>query len=163
MKKTIAILLAVILALAVMPAALASGAVSNASKTTVYRTTAALNMRTGAGSSYKKIATLKKGTAFTVQKKSGNWYKIKVLRTGKTGWVSKNYTTKNAYARVTTKNNGLNVRSTPIAYSDWRNVKGSMPKGAKNVTVKYISGNWAYVKYGKLEGWSSRTFLEWMV
>lgn len=160
MKKTLAILLVVMLLAAIMPA---SSLAASYSKTTVYRVKASsgLKVRAGAGTKYKAKATLSNGTAFTVTKTSGSWYKIKVLKTGVTGWVAKKYTTKNAYARITTVNQGLNVRTGPAEkkYA----IKGSIPKGTKNVLVKYISGNWAYVKYGKLEGWASRTFLKWMV
>ena len=162
MKKRIAaILLLMMLLAAIIPTtSLAATASTNFSKSTVYRTTASsLNLRSGAGTKYKVLGSLPRGTAFTVSSSKGNWYKIKVLRTGKVGWVSKNYTSKIAYARVTTKNQGLNVRTGPgTGYT----LINSMPKGAINVQVKYIHDNWAYVKYNKLEGWASRTYLAWM-
>ena len=164
MKKRIAaILLLMMLLAAIIPTtSLAATASTKYSKSTVYRTTASsLNLRSSASASTKKniIGSLPRGTAFTVSSSKGNWYKIKVLRTGKVGWVSKSYTSKIAYARVTTKNQGLNVRTGPgTGYT----LINSMPKGAINVQVKYIHDNWAYVKYNKLEGWASRTYLAWM-
>lgn len=42
-------------------------------------------VRSGPGSSYKKITTLKKGTEVTIYAVSGNWYKIKEAGTGNAG------------------------------------------------------------------------------
>ena len=161
-KRIIAILLTVMLLAAVMPAtSFAVSASTNYSKTTVYRTTASsLVLRKGAGTKYAKIASLPKGTAFTVSKTSGSWYKIKVLKTGKVGWVSKKYATKSAYAKVITPVHGLNVRKGPgTKYA----LIDSMPRGAVNVQITEISGNWAHVKYNKLDGWSSLSYLAWMI
>jgi len=162
MKRIVAILLAVMLLVAVMPAASFAETASNSSKTTVYRTTASsLRLRAGAGTNYKKLASLPRGTAFTVSKSSGNWYRIKVLKTGKVGWVSKSYTTRSAYARVTTKNDPLVIRKGPG--TGYGKAGQNIPKGTKNVLVMAISGNWANVKYNGTTGWSSRTYLAWMV
>ena len=157
MKKFLAILLmASLLLVAVLPV----GALAE-SKTTVYRVKTNggnLNMRSGAGTKYAVTGSLKNGTAFTVQKKSGNWYKIKTLKAGKVGWISKNYTTTRAYALVATNQKGLNIRKGPgTGYA----ILGSSPKGAK-ILVKYIQGNWAYVTYSGVSGWSSRSWLKWV-
>ena len=160
-KRIIAILLTVMLLAAVMPATSFAATKTSYKKTTVYRTTASsLNVRKGAGTKYGIITSVPKGTAFTVSKTSGSWYKIKVLKTGKVGWVSKKYATKKAYAKVITPVHGLNVRTGPGTNYG---VIDSMPKGAKNVQITEISGNWAHVKYNKLDGWSSLTYLAWMV
>lgn len=68
--------------------------VKTTSKSTVtkasgkYKVTAkkALNVRTGAGSKYKKIGSLKRGKVITVNGKKGNWYRF-------------NYNGKNRYVR----------------------------------------------------------------
>ena len=131
----------------------ASAIAPPASAADVFRTTAStLNMRKGPGTKYKKVAKLPRGTAFTVLDEDGNWYKIKVLRTGETGWVSKTYTTKYATATIATRTDPLNVRTGPGTN---RSVIGSIRKGAK-VTVKSQSGDWFYVNYGSLKGWCSR-------
>ena len=156
MKKFLAILLMVTLLVAVLPA----GALA-ASKTTVYRVKTNggnLNMRSGAGTKYAVTGSLVNGTAFTVTKKSGNWYKIKTLKNGRVGWISKNYTTTRAYALVATNEKGLNIRKGPgTGYA----ILGSSPKGAK-ILAKYVQGNWAYVTYAGTSGWSSLTWLEWV-
>jgi len=161
MKRIVAILLAVMLLAALIPAASFAETVSNSSKTAVYHTTASsLNVRAGAGTKYKRIGSLEYGSAFTVTGSSGNWYKIKALRTGKVGWISKSYTSRYAYARVTTKNDPLVIRKGPG--TGYAKTGRTIPKGKKNVLVMAISGNWANVKYDGTTGWSSRTYLAWM-
>ncbi|MBQ3424697.1 MAG: SH3 domain-containing protein [Clostridia bacterium] len=115
-----------------------------------------LHLRTGAGTGYAIKASLANGTALVVKGKSGNWYKVKVLRTGAVGWVSRSWTAKTATARVGTKYDPLNVRKHPGTGSA---VLGSVKRGAK-VTVKSVDGNWAYITYGSLKGWASMTYLK---
>ena len=55
------------------------------------RTTANLNMRKGAGSSYARVTTLSKGAAVTVYSVSGNWAYVK--SGSSSGYVSINYLT----------------------------------------------------------------------
>ncbi|WP_251028751.1 SH3 domain-containing protein [Bacillus sp. ISL-18] len=61
---------------------------------TSYQTTANLNLRSGAGTSYKSIMTVPTGKIVTSSEKSGSWYKVSYTYTsnGKnvtaTGWVS---------------------------------------------------------------------------
>ncbi len=53
-------------------------------------TTGVLNVRSGAGTSYSKIGTLKKGAMVTILQTSNGWHKIE-LSGSKTGWVSADY------------------------------------------------------------------------
>lgn len=115
-----------------------------------------LNLRTGAGTGYGIKASLPNGTAFTVLSKSGNWYRIKVLKTGVTGWVSKSYTAKGATGRVATNGGNLNVRKGP---GTGKAVLGSLKNGTK-VSVSSVSGNWVYVAYGSLKGWASLSYIK---
>jgi len=120
-----------------------------------------LHLRAGAGTGYKSYRVLPYGTALTVKSKSGNWYKVKVLKTGEVGWVCKDYTTKSkpsssSTAIIATRTDPLRVRTGPgTGYS----VIGSVKKGRK-VTVKSISGDWAYITYGSLKGWSYLHYLK---
>ena len=114
-----------------------------------------LNVRTGPGTGYGIITSIHNGTAFTVKSKSGSWYKIKTLKTGITGWVSKNLTSKNATGRVSTNGGRLNVRRRPTTSAS---ILGSLNNGT-HVTATNVSGNWAYVVYGSLKGWSSLNYL----
>lgn len=124
------------------------------SSKTVYHTTAStLNMRSGPGTGYSVVRKLARNTAFVVLDSSGNWYKIKTL-SGYTGWVSKTYAKKTATAKVTASS--LNVRKGPGTSSA---ILGSLKRNTK-VTVKYTSGNWAYITSGKLTGYVSMNYLK---
>ncbi len=125
-----------------------------ASAATVFRTTAStLNVRKGPGTGYKRTNKLPRGTAFTVLDEDGNWYKIKTLK-GVTGWVSKTYTAETAKLAVTA--NSLNLRKGPgTSYA----ILGTLKKGNK-VTVKKITGNWAYISFGSKTGYVSLTYLK---
>ena len=52
-----------------------------------------VNFRTGPGTSYSSMGKLDKGTLVTVLSKSGDWYKLTVNATGKTGYVFAKYIT----------------------------------------------------------------------
>ncbi|WP_142289544.1 SH3 domain-containing protein [Gottfriedia luciferensis] len=52
-------------------------------------TATVLNMRSGPGTSYKIVGTLKKGNSVTITGTSGNWFKI--TSGTKSGWVSSSY------------------------------------------------------------------------
>lgn len=54
--------------------------------------TAALNVRSGPGTSYTRIDCISKGTEVTILSEDGDWYKVKFG--GKTGYVSARYITK---------------------------------------------------------------------
>ncbi len=114
-----------------------------------------LNVRSGAGTGYAVKGSLANGAAFTVLGKSGNWYKIKVLKTGLVGWVSKSYTAKGATGRVSTNGGSLHVRKGP---GTGKAVVGSLKNGTK-VSVSSVSGNWVYVTFGSLKGWSSLSYI----
>ena len=66
-----------------------SGSTSTTKKTGTV-TTDVLNIRSGAGTSYSKIGTLKKGATVTILQTSNGWHKIE-LSGSKTGWVSADY------------------------------------------------------------------------
>lgn len=122
----------------------------------VYRITAsALNVRTGPGTGYGIITSVKRGTGCTILEKSGNWRRIKTFG-GVVGWVSVNYLRKEATATVTAS--ALNVRKGPGTGSA---ILGSLKRGTK-VTVQYTSGNWAYVSTKKLTGYVSMSYLKFL-
>lgn len=76
------------LAPASSPVAAALPAAAKTTRKTV--TTANLNIRTGAGTGYRSLGVLKKGTTVVpTGKKSGTWWQVKA--SGKTGWVHSGY------------------------------------------------------------------------
>lgn len=87
---------------------------------TVKLSSGSLNVRSGAGTSYSKVASLYNGEVVIVLSSSGSWSKILYNGT-KTGWVSSQYlTTSNSsnYSKVS-----LNVPSFKQTDSRWANVK----------------------------------------
>ena len=63
---------------------------STSSSKTGTVTTNSLNVRSGAGTKYSKVASVSKGTKVTITETKNNWHKIK-MSNGKTGWVSADY------------------------------------------------------------------------
>lgn len=130
-------------------------------KATVTATT--LNVRSGAGTSYSTIGSLKKGDTVNVIKKSGGWYQIQ-FTSSKTGWVSADYVSYKANSNSssnTTKTgvvtaNSLNVRSgAGTSYS----IVGSLSKNTK-VEITQTSGSWYKIKSGSLVGWVSADYIK---
>ena len=163
MKRILAILLAVMLLVAVMPAtSLAEGAVSNGDTTMYHIATQRddLMLRSGPGTNYGVLAKLPKNSAvIKLSSENNSWWKIKTMN-GMVGYAFAQYIGRDAYADVATQRDGLYVRSSRSAKNN-KNVKGSLPHGTKHVTVTKTNGNWAYVKWGKLQGWSSLGYLRW--
>ena len=131
---------------------------------TVYKTTAALNLRTTNSTKGKVLLTIPKNKAVTYVSKSGSWYKVKY--NGKTGWVSSKYiktvkSSKTATSTSTTKTTytttgNLNLRATN---STKGKVLLTVPKG-KAVTYISKSGSWYKVKYNGKTGWVSSSYIK---
>ena len=144
----------------------------------------ALNVRSGAGTSYSVIGSLNNGAKVEIVETSGSWYKIK-YGSGY-GYVSKDYVTvsssnnsgstdsgnSNNGSNSNSNNNGnsssttiqsgtvkvngaLNVRSgAGTSYS----VIGSLSNGAK-VEIVETSGSWYKIKYGSGYGYVSKDYV----
>ena len=120
----------------------------------VYRTTAStLNVRSGPGTGFGVVARLPRNTGCTVLETSGSWYRIKTFG-GVIGWASRNYLKITSTAKVTAS--ALTVRKGGGTSSA---ILGSLKRGTK-VTVKYTSGNWAYITSGRLTGYVSLNYLQ---
>ena len=164
MKRILAVLLAVMLLVAAIPAvSMAEEATANscdcdyAKVYRVHTNGGRLYLRTGPGTDYRIITSLSYGKPLKLIRKSGNWYKVKTLG-GTTGWVAKKYVKSGAYANVDTVSSGLNYRTGPgTCYA----VKGSFPHGTRHLLATKISGNWAYVSKNGKCGWSSMNYLDW--
>lgn len=120
--------------------------VAAAKKTKTMKTTSALNVRKNAGTKYKKVATLKKGTTVTVLKTKSGWSEIK---SGKTkGWVSSKYlTSKTSAAKPKTtvkKSSAKKPAAKKIALSkvkSYSDAQRYLRESCKPVKIKKISGN----------------------
>ncbi|MCL1896230.1 MAG: SH3 domain-containing protein [Clostridiales bacterium] len=144
-----------------------SGSQGSASSKTVYVNTPGmtLNVRSGPGTSYAVLGSLKHGEKITVTEENASWYKLTFG--GKTGYVSKSYISNEAVssaqpAPATPKAGtvnaplGLNVRSGPG--TSYKTV-GSLPNGAK-VTIVEQSGSWYKIRFGSSEAWVSSSYVK---
>ena len=131
-------------------------------------TASALNVRSGAGTSYSVVTKAYKGDKVELLESSNGWYKIK-LSSGKVGWASSDYITKinnssnnnsqsgtsiSGYGKVTAS--ALNVRSgAGTSYS----VVTKAYKGDK-VELLESSNGWYKIKLssGKV-GWASSDYI----
>lgn len=119
-------------------------------------TTAALNLRSGPGTSYKVLKVMPKGSAVEVLQKNGDWYQVRY--SGTTGFASRNYLTTGkpdtgTQIRYTTDE--LNLRKGPgVSFA----IIAVMPRGSE-VTVLNTSEAWPKVRYKTFEGYASPSYL----
>ena len=163
MKRILAILLAVMLFVAVMPVtSLAEGAVSNSSDKKVYHVATQkddLRLRAQPNDSSYIKARLPKGTALIYQSKANSkWYKVKTPN-GLEGYVFKSYLGDYGKADVATKKDPLHVRKSPGNGK----VLTSIPHGTKGVTIYAVNGTWAKVKWNGKTGYASTGYLQWTI
>ncbi len=118
-----------------------------------------LNMRSGAGTSYRVITTLKKGSVVEVISESNGWSKIKY--DGRIGYVYDEYLEdiKPSYSNTTTKvvnTDLLNVRSGP---STSYKILGKINKGIKVQVISEENG-WSKILYNNKEAYVSSRYLD---
>lgn len=114
-----------------------------------------LNVRSGPGTTYDKVGTLKKGAAVTILEQADAWYKVS--RGDLTGYVSSEYITLGLVARdgmVTTGT--LNVRSGPgTAYGK----VGTLKRGAAVSVEDDRTAGWYKISGGGLSGYVSSEYV----
>ena len=139
-----------------------------------------MNVRSGAGTSYSVIGSLKNGATVEIVETSGSWYKIK-YGSGY-GYVSKDYVTVSSSSNNSSSNSGSsnsgssnNTTTTPststtgtIKVNDTLNVRsgagtsysviGSLKNGA-TVEIVETSGSWYKIKYGSGYGYVSKDYV----
>lgn len=106
-----------------------------------------VNLRSGAGTNYSVVTTMKKNTAFTYSDSktyNSSWYKIKLLSNSKTGYVHKDYvksaSTETGYVNSTE----VNLRSgAGTNYS----IVTTMSKNTKftYVSTSAVNRDWYYI------------------
>ncbi|MBM6821016.1 SH3 domain-containing protein, partial [Clostridium saudiense] len=144
-----------------------SGSTSNSGSSTTTTTqsgtikvSGALNVRSGAGTSYSVIGSLSNGANVEIVETSGSWYKIK-YGSGY-GYVSKDYVTVSSSSSNSGSSSSTTTQSGTIKVSDALNVRsgagtsysviGSLSNGA-NVEIVETSGSWYKIKYGSGYGY----------
>ena len=89
MKRILAVLLAVMLLMAVVPATSLAAEAANSSTYKVYRVStygSNLMLRSGPGTGYRVIASLCNGKPLKYLYRTGNWYKVRTFN-GLCGYV----------------------------------------------------------------------------
>lgn len=124
-----------------------------------------LTLREGAGTNYKAIGYLSKGTRVNVLSTSGNWSKVSV--NNKTGYVHSSYlenpsnnnntsgstgsTIQETYqTKYVTAPDGLNIRSGAGVNNK---IVATMPYKAAVQVSTTVNNGWAKVKYGNVTGY----------
>ena len=127
-----------------------------------------VNMRAGAGNSYRVVSVVAKGQTVTTNGKSGNW--TKVTAGGKTGYVHSKYLTSGSASTGTTTSTSTttNTASTTVYATSAVNVRSgpstsykvitSMSKG-QIATKTGVSGNWAKISVNGKTGYVSSKYL----
>lgn len=126
------------------------------------KTTDRVNLRNGAGASYRVITTLNKGEVLEVVSESNGWAKVKY--DGRIGYISSQYlenvgSSSNTTTSTSTKVvniDGLNVRSGP---STSNGIVGKLKKGEK-VSVISESNGWSKIKFNSKEAYTSTMYLK---
>ena len=145
---------------------------STVTKMTV--TASKLNVRSGAGTTYKTIGSLVKGKEVeVVQKQSNGWCKIKYG--SRYGYVSGDYlkakststtpaptkpstpSTPSTVTKMTVTATSLNVRS---GAGTTNKIIGSLTKGKEVEVVQKLSNGWCKIKYGSGYGYVSGDYLK---
>lgn len=146
MKKMVYFLAAVLLSVEIA----ASVPISSYAATTGVVNTSALNVRTGASTSYSRVGLIYEGQSVTILGSSGNWYKVSCSIGGavKTGYVYKDYINVSASSSSSTGTSasgtgkvnvsGLNVRSGP---STGNSIVGLIYSGT-SVNILGTTGSW---------------------
>ena len=138
----------------------------NAKTSTIsMKTTENLNVRSGAGTKYKKIGLLKKGQKINITSISNNWAKF--TYNGKTAYVSAKYLSK--VSSNTQNNNSTQISKKMIVNTSALNVRsgagtkykkiGILKRGQK-ITITSISGSWAKFIYNNKTAYVSTKYLK---
>ena len=157
MRRTITIVLALVLFAGGILPAVSVDAAATAQAGVVTTSGSRLNVRSSPSTASAVVTTLGKGSHVTLTDKTGSWWRVEYAK-GKYGYCHSDYITgvSGASAIVTTRGGSLNVRSgAGTAYA----VFGSLSKG-ETVLVLSTSGGWSRVLYhGTKAGYVSAQYL----
>lgn len=124
-----------------------------------------LNVRSGAGTNYGTIGSLKNGSTVEIVETSGNWYKIK-YGSGY-GFVSKDYVVINNISRVAQ----IDIKQATVVTSVLRireeenyssNILGVVSMGEK-VSVLEKGTEWSKITYNKTEGYILNEYVDFNI
>lgn len=155
-RKILSMLVVVLLALTVFaPLSLAATSpIGEAARVSTPIASGQVNLRKTASMSGAVLATLANTNPLAIQAKSGNWYKVRDLYTGTTGYMHKNYIAKTF---IGTASGNVNLRKG--AGTNYGVVK--VVKKGDEVTVVQLGKSFSKVKRGSSTGWISNKFLQY--
>ena len=121
-------------------------------------TTAALNLRSSAGTDSKILTTMPQGAKVIVESSSNGW--SKVIYNGTEGYASNDYLSASAavsssFGTGTITGSDVRMRSGAGTSSS---IIGTYPKGTQ-MTVTGVNGNWYAVSYNGQNGYVSSDFM----
>ena len=155
-RKFISMLVVVLIALtALAPLSYAaSNLVGEAARVSTPLASGQVNLRKAANMSGAVIATLPNANPLVIAGKSGNWYKVRDVFTGKLGYMHKNYVAKTFIGTVS---GSVNLRKG--AGTNYGVIK-VIAKG-NEVTVVQMGKSFTKVKRGSSTGWISNKYLQY--
>lgn len=159
MKRTLFLILSVILLLSTVFAPLQANAATATSKAGIVATSSgSLNVRSGASTGSSIVASLRKGSYVTLLSQTGSWWRVEYAK-GQYGYCHGSYISSISgnTAIVATQSGSLNVRSG--AGTSYSRI-GSLSKG-ETVIVLSTFGGWSRILYhGTKTGYVSGQYLQ---
>jgi uncharacterized protein YgiM (DUF1202 family) len=122
-----------------------------------YYTAAKVNLRSGPGTGHRVLQTLQPNLVLKAKPGAGSGVWRKVTRSGKTGWVHRDYVSPGYTSQGTRYTlTSLNLRSGASTSSK---VRRTIPADAKVTMLRGIEGSWQRVRYGGQNGWVSARYI----
>jgi uncharacterized protein YgiM (DUF1202 family) len=150
----IVVMLIALTAFAPLSLAASSSPVGEAARVVTPVASGQVNLRKTASMSGAVLATLPNTNPLAIQSKSGNWYKVRDLYTGTTGFMHKTYVAKTF---IGTASGSVNLRKgAGVNYGVIKVIK----KGDE-VTVLQLGKSFSKVKRSSSTGWISNKFLQY--
>ena len=145
--------------------------VQGETKTGTIKVSSVLNVRSGAGTGYSVIGTLKNGAKVNITGESNGFYQIDF--NGKKGYVSKEYVQVSTSSNSGSSNSGGNTQVTVIGTgtvtTDVLNVRkgagtnygviGTVKRGDKLQVIEKLSNGWLKIKFGSGTGYVSASYV----
>jgi uncharacterized protein YgiM (DUF1202 family) len=122
-----------------------------------YFTAAKVRMRSGPGTGYSTLRVLGPNLKISGKPGAGSGEWRKVTRSGKTGWVHRDYVSPKYTSQGTRYTlTRLNLRSSATTSS---RIVRSLPADARLTMLREIKGSWQRVRYGSTNGWVSARYI----
>lgn len=158
-RKLISMLVVVLIALttcAPLSFAATASNVGEAARVSTPIENGQVNLRKSASMSGTIVGTLSNNNPLVILGTSGNWYKVRDVYTGNTGYMHKNYVAKTFIGTVS---GDVNLRKG--AGTNYGVIK--VVRNGSEVTVVQLGTSFSKVKSGPSTGWISNRYLSYTV